>query len=296
MRQKKWVRFQSGKEFMRSTVIPAFERNKIKADALKECGKIINTIICKNCSTKHFAGFRRCKNRFCVNCNYVRSLAWVARLIPFMKEWINQGNYIQMLVLTIKDGEDLKERVKFLETSWRTLYHDNKNMRDKWKREFAGGLRSLEIVVGKNSNKWHPHMHLLLLKDHYNKDYEWIKSNWKSITNNNGSIYIKSIQNDNLLKGVVECVKYIMKPERKIFNDDKRFLEMWETVKGKRQINTWGCLRGIKTKVIEDDIENIEVKKLEAFICSQCGCTKGQLRAYLYDKIKNDNLFDIVPK
>lgn len=291
--QNKWKRFKLGQTFMEEIVIPAFVRNGIDADSIKDCGRIINAIVCNDCKRKHFAGFRRCKNRFCVKCNYIRSLAWVARLMPIFRDWVASGNNLHMLVLTVRDGPDLKERIKFLEDSWRKLYHDDKNCRKKWKEEFAGGIRSLEIKIGKNSNLWHPHMHLILMKEHYNKDYPWIKESWKNITGGNGSVYIKEIKADNkMLKGIVECVKYVLKPEEGIFEDDKIFLEVYEAIKGKRQINTWGMLRRIKRK-IEEDIENLEEKKLEAFVCSQCGCKVGELRAYFFKDIKNENLFDI---
>jgi hypothetical protein len=214
-------------------------------------------------------------------------------LVPILKEWIKKGNYINMLVLTIKDGESLEERLGFLEASWRRLYHENKELRKKWKKVFPGGLKSIEIKLGKNSKQWHPHIHCLLMKDTYSKDFEWLKDEWKKATDGQGSVYIQALNRFNLLKSAVECVKYIMKPEKGVYEDDIRFNELYVAVKGKRQINTWGLLRGLKEKDIDEAAEGMDEKKLEAFVCSQCGCSEGELKSYYYSDLVGQAVYDI---
>jgi hypothetical protein len=167
--------------------------------------------------------------------------------MPVLKSWIDQGYYLQMLTLTVRDGDDLNERLQFIGDSWRKMYHE-KDIRQKWKKAFPGGLRSTEIKIGKGSGLWHPHMHCLVMKQEYSHDYEWLRDRWKMITEDNGSVHIKALNKDNILKSAAEIVKYILKPEASLYADDVRFNQMYVALKGRRQISTWGLLRGIKEK------------------------------------------------
>lgn len=280
---------------MDKVVIPAFERNHLHhdADILSECGKFINTIVCNDCNTKHFLGFRRCRNRFCTKCAYVRSLAWLAVLMPILKDWIDKGFYLQMLTLTVRDGDNLTERLDYITGCWRTFYN-SRSIRDKWKKTFPGGLRSLEIKLGKGSGKWHPHMHCLVMKNEFSKDYDWLKNRWKEITDNNGSVDIRALRKDNLLKSAAEVVKYIMKPETSLYADDVIFNQLYVAIKGRRQVSTWGLLRHIKEKELEEAIESHDEQKLESFVCAFCGCTQGELQAFLYDDVRETKLLNVI--
>jgi hypothetical protein len=84
-----------------------------------------------------------------------------------------------------------------------------------------------------------------------------------------------------------------MKPEKGVYEDDIRFNELYVAVKGKRQINTWGLLRGLKEKDIEEASEGMDEKKLEAFVCSQCGCSEGELKTYYYSDLVDQAVYDI---
>lgn len=308
-----WKNFQYGKELMEKVVYPAFENAKIPDLAnMKLCGSVINVIECKACHTKHYAGNWRCKNRWCINCNRVKVKAWIARLVPILKEWLEAGNYITILNLTIKDTERLTEGLKLLESSFRSMQNGDKEFRKKWKDRFPGGVRSLEVKRGKNSKDWHPHFHCLTMQNYYNKDFNWVRDAWERFTwqcsgndysqyaklsrkekdkQKIGSVWLKEITSEDLLVGVVETLKYIMKPELSLFKNTEDLTEAWVELKGKRQVNTWGLLRGLG-KLVDEDIEHTEEKKLTEFICQQCGCTEGHLESVLYTELSDLVLFD----
>lgn len=305
LKADKWLRYLYGREIMSNAVLPAFEKAEIPdLKRMKYCGHVVNVIGCKACLSQHFAGFWRCLNRWCINCNHVKVLAWLARLVPVVKEWKEQGKYVSVLNFTIKDTLALKDGLNLLENSFRDMYNDKK-MRKIWKNRFPGGIRSLEVKIGKNSERWHPHLHCLVLQDSYNKDFEWLRDEWQRITKNNsfgvyednpekiGSVWIKEIKSvDSVLNGVVETLKYIMKPETELYKDSELLMEAWSELKGKRQINTWGILRGL-SKQVDEDIEHTEIKKLTEFVCQNCGCTEGELNSIVYDLVKDNVLFDI---
>lgn len=289
---------------MYKKVIPAFDSLGLKHESalLRTCGQFISVITCKACHVNHFAGFRRCKSRWCVPCNHVKVLAWLARLLPVMTDWLANGGKISMLNFTIKDVDKLTDGMDILNRSFRGLYNTPQR-RDYWNERFPGGIRSLEVKRGKNSGLWHPHLHCLVLQpSDYTKDYDWLKDNWEKVTRREykktigddvkkaGSVWIKNVTGENLLQSVCETLKYILKPEDSLYSDKDNLWEAWNSLKGKRQVNTWGLLRGLSKKV-DEDIDSKEEKMLTEFICQHCGCTDGELKSMLFSSINDSTVF-----
>lgn len=283
------------KKYMNSVVIPAFVNARIDPGRMSTCAEYIHAIECKSCATRHFSGFSRCKSRWCVSCNHIRTLAWLARLVPVIQEFRQNGGYIGTLNLTIKNTDTLEEGLKILGDSWRS-FSNGKGNRKKFKDRFVGGVRSLEVTIS-DEGTWHPHYHCLYLQSEFNKDFDWLRDEWEKSTRLSadskqdklGSVFIRSIYDDGrgILKGIIEVVKYITDSETQWFDsDNSRYLqEAFYGLKGVRQMNTWGLLYGLSAKV-EDDLETLNEKKLTEFICQSCGCTEGELRRLIY----SDNL------
>lgn len=308
---------------MSETVLPAFKRiSELKNypsltrdyESMDSCGEYITAIKCDSCHTKHFSGFYRCKVRWCIPCSRLKVLAWLARLVPVVLGWISEGGRVAMLNFTVKDTAVLSDGVRLLEESFRRVYNQDSRIRQRWKDRFPGGVRSLEIKIGKGSGLWHPHLHCLVLQSSLGRDFEWLRDAWELATWTAsgrdyrefidlsreekdvvklGSVWIKPVSKRGLIKSVVETLKYIIKPSDGLFcsTGDALLLEAWEVLKGKRQINTWGVLRGL-AKDVEEDIENLDEKKLADFICRVCGCTKGELVRLVYEDVKETWLFD----
>lgn len=301
----KWMRYRIGREYVQNTIYPLFKKHNLPgADALGTCGNFVYTIDCQSCSTKHFAGFRGCNNRYCIPCNYKKSLIWLSKLYPVIEKWLDEGNFCSLLNFTVRDGEDLRERLDFLYSSFRNLYNLDRKTKKLWKERFPGGIRSLEVKLGKNSKEWHPHYHCLVLQESgsFVKDIDWLMPSWhdkvgytvqqdgqpKRDKNGdidyNGSVWIKKVTKKNLTKSILETIKYILKFESSIFDDDETFLEVFESMRGKRQVNTWGLLRGLSNEV-EKEFESWEEKKLETFVCQLCGSSEGELRTYYFEEL-----------
>jgi len=292
----KWERYKKSRQYMQEVVIPAFDGLGLDSvtRALRRCGEYVNIIQCVSCKANHFAGYIRCKSRWCIPCNHVRALMWVARLFPIFKEWLDGGKRVCMLNLTVKNGESLKEVLSVLLASWRELYHGTKT-REKWKERFKGGIRSLEVKRGKNSGLWHPHLHCLVLQDTWEKDFYWLRDRWKELIRAKGyegSVWIVEVKNNRLgvIKAILETLKYIVKPEQSIYEDREDLKEVFLSLTGVRQVSTWGVLRGVSGKV-EKDIDKIEQKKLAEFVCRKCGCTEGELKQVLHEVV--GDLFDL---
>lgn len=283
---------------MHDIVIPAFQELGLRAevDRLRSCGQYVYYIDCCNCHTKHFSGYTSCKSRWCLICNHFRVLKWVAKLVNVIDRWIENGGHVSMINFTVRDTDSLRLGIDSLSRAFRGIYNNTANRR-YWKSRFPGGVRSLEVKKGKNSGKWHPHYHCLVLQPtDYEKDFYWLRERWKNLTGGEGSVWVKQVRGTNLLKSICETVKYILKPELSLYKNNDMLAEAWYVLKGVRQVNTWGVLRGIG-KQIEDEIEREsdvqgQKKKLTEFVCQRCGCTEGELVSILYAEAKEYLLVD----
>lgn len=276
---------------MREDVIP-----KIKlagyddlAGKLLECGYYVNVIKCLRCETKHFGGFNRCKSRFCLNCQHVRSMLYVGRVAERMIE--NDGLYdYSFLTLTLRDEDDLRKMIKNLGDFWRQLYHQRKEYAKKFKDRIDGYIKSLEVKKGENSGKWHCHLHILIAQRkerEFEKDFYWIKDAWKDITKGEGSVFIKQCKG-SLFDIALEIIKYIFKPMNYTVRE---YEELINSLSGIRQISTGGIFRGLNKKV-EQDMDKVEEKSLDQFICQKCGFNQGQLESIKFEFIKDIILYD----
>lgn len=287
-----FTRYNYGKQLNNSVVVPAMVRAEQReiADQINTCGDFVYAIDCCNCHTKHFAGFSSCRSRWCISCSHKKVLCWLAKLMPIIEKW--PGN-VTMLNFTIVDTESLREGLDILYNGWRS-FSNSGGYRKMFRERFPGGVRSLEVKLGKGSNIWHPHLHCYCLQPkEYKKDYEWIKNRWVEITG--GSVYLKSIKGDRIA-GLVEVIKYILKPETGFYSVPDRLREAVENLKGCRQINTWGTLRGVG-KEVEVLFDTWEEKKLTEFLCQRCGFTEGQLRKLVYGLMSDDFvLYDVANK
>lgn len=290
-------RLFTGYNFMRDIIIPsAVAAEIIPSDIkkMKTCLSNFSVYKCKCCGSLQIASANRCKNRFCVMCQHLRTKKWLAKLIPILIDWRKQGNYICMLNLTLKDMDSLRDMIFTINQAWRTMTHENKSSKEWFSDRFPGGLRSLEVVIGQNSRQWHCHLHCIVIQDSYARDYNDLESRWNKACcsvlglnhkiNKVGSVYIKAITND-LEQSLLEVIKYILKPNLDLYLNPLQFREAYENLKSRRQVNTWGLFRRIAKEV-----EN-ELKKND-YECEDCGCNDAIIefidlgKENIYDHIK----------
>lgn len=279
------------KQFLaRNTVAPSFENagfHKIATDIM-DCATFKNYALCLDCDTVHFNGASVCHNRFCPICNLKRSRAYFSRFVPVIKDLLSKGYYVNMLNFTIVDDSDLSHALSVLTKSFRYIQHDNKEYSKIFNSMFVGGVSSKEVKLGENSKLWHPHIHCLVVKDHYSQDFEYLKYIWNDavrVCGGNpgstdsgkfGSVFVCSIidkqgLNTDYIKsvemGVLETMKYITKFDYQL--DNSLLPELVRALKGIRTVNTWGCLRNVSTNV-ESDI-NKSYTELVKQCCAVCG-------------------------
>lgn len=149
-----------------------------------------------------------------------------------------------LVTLTVKDGHDLAERFNHLYRSVQALH---KTRTGKGQHSEAckaeGAVWSYEFKRGKNSGKWHPHVHAVWLCEE-EPDASALSAQWKRITGDSFIVDVTPFHDqDDVLSGFLEVFKYAVK------FSDLPLADNWhgyETLAGKRLIASFGSFRGVE--------------------------------------------------
>lgn len=271
------------------------------ANRIAYCGDRKYFQQCVDCGKVYFDGFESCKNRFCPVCQKLKSLKLFAKLYPTVMKLMSQGYIVKMLTFTIKDTKKLSDGVKLIKKAFRVFSHENKKYREVFNNLYIGGIKSLEVKRGANSNDWHPHFHALVISEKPEQDFNAINLMWnktliKLVNDSDTLIYDHQHYNDNFrisdddklilmdklgfvhmqslnvatfdsrIKAVYECIKYITKYDSNLEND---LPELVENLKGIRTVDSWGLLRDIEKDI--EDLNTLSLSAVQERICIDCG-------------------------
>lgn len=271
-----------------------------------DCMALVNLYQCQDCGMLHFDSALYCKNKLCPICAYLRARKYMSVLVPRFNRMLKSGFKINFLTLTIKDTKTLSEGLNILKKAWRYMTHQDIFSKHVFNSMFIGGIYAIEIKKGKYSGLWHPHIHLLVVKDHFSKDFDLIKGLWEmacqKVVNTNekiGSVDIRGVKNKNnrytnniddlesITSAVVECVKYVTKFS---FDNFSSFdlLELCNNLYNSRLFSTFGCMRESEDEDIDKDYKEV-VKKL---VCSNCGSLEFDSVTSTIDKCMNVEVRD----
>jgi len=161
-----------------------------------------------------------------------------------------------LVTLTVKDGDDLKERFN----------HLHKAQKELWKRKargrvysplagVVGAVWSYEVKRGSGSKSWHPHLHMIALAESI-PDQAALSAEWYNITGDSFIVDVRPISQDDPASGFVEVFKYAVK-----FSDQPPAdtVHAWVTLAGKRLLASSGCFRGVQVpESLLDDSDGFE--------------------------------------
>lgn len=275
------------REHQKRVVIPAIREAGYTdlAEKLAVCGEYVRVLRCGRCGARHFGGYVRCKDRFCVVCEHARAVIYVARIYERMRMYPDLK--WSLLTLTLRDMEDLGSMVWRIKNGWRVLTNTSKVWRQKWRDRMQGYVCTMEVKRGSRSGKWHVHMHVLVGQAEFGRDYGWLKEAWKEITGGDGSVDIRGVK--NALKGALEVSKYCFKPGEYVPGDYGALI--WN-LRGVRRVSTGGVMRHLG-RVVERDMDEVDEKQLGQFVCQLCGFDQATLESIRYELLRDSILLDV---
>lgn len=148
-------------------------------------------------------------------------------------------NKLRLLTLTLKHNDDgLGKQLRRLRESW------NKLRELTWfKNATTGGVAFVEIKTSERTNRWHPHLHVIL-EGGFLAQAEVSKA-WLRITGDSFVIDIRGIRN------VAECCSYVAKYAAKaisptVWKQPDKLQEAIVALAGSRTFATFGSFTGFK--------------------------------------------------
>lgn len=293
--------------------IPLYDKyypfNPKKANKILDCGSSLWFNLKEHIETKEQAlkleSMFTCKDRFCPFCNWRRQMKYSKMIYNHIQalEEDKKHRYI-FLTLTVKNCKlgDLRSNVNAMGRAF-----SNMTKTVRFKNSILGFLRVLEFTVQKsNANMMHPHYHVLLVvpggyfdtkKGKYINTKEWSIMWAKALKVDYEPIVDVRIVKSNGAKNanasvVAEMSKYPLKDTD--ISRVKDFENLGKQLKGVRNINAGGILKGILTKanVIDDDLVNTDDAEREELwvlielICYQFENKNGRLN-YFRKEMKN---------
>jgi hypothetical protein len=161
-----------------------------------------------------------------------------------------------LVTLTVKDGDDLKERFNHLHKAQRELWM--RKHRGRVASPLAGvegAVWSYEVKRGSGSKSWHPHLHMIALAESM-PDQAALSAEWHNITGDSFIVDVRPISQEDPASGFVEVFKYAVK-----FSDQPPAdtVHAWVTLAGKRLLASSGCFRGVQLpESLLDDSEGLD--------------------------------------
>ena len=209
---------------------------------------------------------------------------------------VPSGPYEAFFVtFTVKNGEDLQERLEHLMQSYKRLLQKRRDSRksnpqsDTCYKVIEGGFASYEVTYNKETGEYHPHIHSMILvplgsiptvemeikgkKIQAPAEFQRrLSAEWREITGDSFIVDVRriawdSVNTDEIMEALVECFKYALKVA--IIEDDQRDLDVllacYDVLKGRRLQSSFGVLWGVKLEeqtsddLLPEELEYIDV-------------------------------------
>lgn len=208
------------------------------------------------------------KHLLCPVCAKLRSVKQATKYMERLDVVLDENPRLvpAMLTLTVKNGDDLKERFNHLANSWK-IYQDRRRQWVKRGRGFNELCRTTGAVftyeLTKNKNGWHPHIHALVLLDSKMDRFK-LSAEWKDITKDSSIVDIRKLKpsdDKGMIGAFAEVFKYALKFAELDLEDN---LEAYYTLKGKRLQGAYGSLWGVQVpdKMTDELFEDLPYLEL----------------------------------
>jgi hypothetical protein len=225
-----------------------YTAGKVRLHSATFCNK---HLLCPLCAIRRGAQYLKA---------YLQRLQIVQQEYPAIKAY--------MVTVTVKDGEDLKERFQHLRRAMQRMTQarrdhlsNSKKNRHVEAAKALGGVHSIEFKRGKNSGLWHPHAHMVWLC-HEEPDAAKLAEEWKHWTGDSFIVDVRPFHDQqDVVSGFLEVFKYALKFSDMPLADNWDAAQVLQT---RRLVDSFGCLRGVEvpesmTDEALDDLPYVEM-------------------------------------
>ena len=173
---------------------------------------------------------------------------------------------LSMITMTVKNGDDLKERYQHLRKSLQVVLRHRRLTiagAPSHNSEFGkmlGLVGTIEITkdgaLDGSASGWHPHAHIMVLHDE-RFDYKALKAEWFKITGDSHVLNVKAAMHpDEPAQDFMEVFKYAVK-----FGDltPEQNMEAYEVLRGKRLLFSAGLFWGVEVPEsnLDEELEEL---------------------------------------
>lgn len=222
---------------------------------LDQCAVWLTFRYYAECREVRLARVRSCyQHLVCPFCAIRRGARLVMAYMERLNVVLAQAKYAElvpwMLTPTVKDGEDLVERLGHLRSSLRGLRDDARRDRRGEMAKIVGMVGSYEIKRGANSGLWHPHGHIIGLAN-APLDPNKLKDEWYARTGDSHQFEAHPMYGDRG-EAFAEVFKYALKFVGMPHADRWAAAQL---LKAKRLVFSSGVLWGVE--VLEDNADEL---------------------------------------
>lgn len=175
-----------------------------------------------------------CHDRWCLPCARQR-----ARLLSSNLARGAEGQPCRFVTLTLKSGDEpLAPLVTKMYRCFALLRRTH-----LWQAKVTGGAAILEVIRGKTTERWHPHLHVLVHGSFI--PHAMLKAEWLRITRDSSIVDVRPVRTESDLIRYV--TKYVSKPiPAGVAKSVDLLRELIAALHKKRLCSTFGSWRGIK--------------------------------------------------
>lgn len=165
-----------------------------------------------------------------------------------------------LVTLTVKDGDDLRERFRHLMTSQRELWKRKQRGRGCALDQVEGAVWSYEVKRGAGSGLWHPHLHMVALARE-KPDQAELASEWRNVTRDSFIVDVRPIDQADAAAGFLEVFKYALKFSSMEPADT---VHAFEVLGGRRLVGSAGLFRGIEIpeQLLDESLDDLPYVQL----------------------------------
>jgi len=176
--------------------------------------------------------------------------AYTSRIDLVLKESPELKPYL--ITLTVKNGEDLRERYEHLKASFKHLHHRRKRGQTTEFGKIAGAVFSYEVPKSKDGDLWHPHIHMMALcsekpdvgyVDTKTGEGHGLRKEWYDITGDSFMVDVRRNKDQSTIEMACEVMKYAVKFSAQSPADTWKAFQI---LNGSRLFGAFGNLWGVK--------------------------------------------------